>query len=37
MTARLPQPLTDYFAAKNRHDIDTMLVLLVGRHGQGRR
>ncbi|WP_136618470.1 MULTISPECIES: nuclear transport factor 2 family protein [Mesorhizobium] len=25
MTAKLPQPLTDYFAAKNRHDIDAML------------
>ncbi len=25
MTANLPQPLTDYFAAKNRHDIDAML------------
>lgn len=26
MTAKLPQPLTNYFAAKNRHDIDAMLV-----------
>ena len=26
MTANLPQPLADYFAAKNRHDIDAMLV-----------
>ena len=26
MTAELPQPLADYFAAKNRHDIDGMLV-----------
>lgn len=26
MTAKLPQPLADYFAAKNRHDIDAMLV-----------
>ena len=25
MTTELPQPLTDYFAAKNRHDIDGML------------
>ena len=25
MTAELPQPLTEYFAAKNRHDIDAML------------
>ena len=26
MTVKLPQPLTDYFATKNRHDIDGMLV-----------
>jgi ketosteroid isomerase-like protein len=26
MTVKLPQPLADYFAAKNRHDIDAMLV-----------
>ena len=26
MTAELPQPLADYFAAKNRHDIDGMLI-----------
>src|SRR6476646_6737752 len=26
MTANLPQPLADYFSAKNRHDIDAMLV-----------
>ncbi|CAN7178208.1 nuclear transport factor 2 family protein [Mesorhizobium sp. LjNodule214] len=26
MTIKLPQPLVDYFAAKNRHDIDGMLV-----------
>lgn len=26
MTAKLPQPLADYFTAKNRHDIDAMLV-----------
>ncbi|WP_095201377.1 nuclear transport factor 2 family protein [Mesorhizobium carmichaelinearum] len=26
MTAKLPQPLADYFAAKNRHDIDAMLI-----------
>ncbi|PWJ91736.1 ketosteroid isomerase-like protein [Mesorhizobium loti] len=25
MTEELPQPLTDYFVAKNRHDIDAML------------
>ena len=25
MTVKLPQPLTDYFAAKNKHDIDAML------------
>ncbi|MFA6155843.1 nuclear transport factor 2 family protein [Mesorhizobium sp.] len=25
MTVRLPRPLEDYFAAKNRHDIDGML------------
>ena len=25
MTANLPQPLANYFAAKNRHDIDAML------------
>ena len=25
MTTELPQPLADYFAAKNRHDIDGML------------
>ena len=25
MTIELPQPLADYFAAKNRHDIDAML------------
>ncbi|SMH56847.1 nuclear transport factor 2 family protein [Mesorhizobium australicum] len=25
MTIDLPRPLEDYFAAKNRHDIDTML------------
>jgi ketosteroid isomerase-like protein len=25
MTVRLPQPLTDYFAAKNKHNIDAML------------
>lgn len=25
MTVDLPQPLADYFAAKNRHDIDGML------------
>lgn len=25
MTVKLPQPLADYFAAKNRHDIDAML------------
>ena len=26
MTVKLPQPLVDYFAAKNRHDIDGMLI-----------
>ena len=26
MTEELPQPLADYFAASNRHDIDAMLV-----------
>ena len=26
MNATLPQPLADYFAAKNRHDIDAMLI-----------
>lgn len=26
MTVKLPQPLADYFAAKNRHDIDAMLI-----------
>ncbi len=26
MTAELPRPLVDYFAAKNRHDIDGMLM-----------
>ena len=26
MTAELPQPLADYFAAKNLHDIDGMLI-----------
>ncbi|TIO09842.1 nuclear transport factor 2 family protein [Mesorhizobium sp.] len=26
MTVKLPQPLTAYFAAKNRHDIEAMLV-----------
>lgn len=26
MTMKLPQPLVDYFAAKNRHDIDGMLI-----------
>jgi ketosteroid isomerase-like protein len=26
MIATLPQPLADYFAAKNRHDIDAMLI-----------
>ena len=26
MTAELPQPLIDYFAAKNMHDIDAMLM-----------
>ncbi|MCV3207976.1 nuclear transport factor 2 family protein [Mesorhizobium sp. YC-39] len=26
MTVTLPRPLADYFAAKNRHDIDGMLV-----------
>lgn len=26
MTVKLPQPLIDYFAAKNRHDIDAMLI-----------
>lgn len=26
MTTELPQPLADYFAAKNRHDVDRMLV-----------
>ncbi|RJT31876.1 nuclear transport factor 2 family protein [Mesorhizobium waimense] len=26
MTIKLPQPLVDYFAAKNRHDIDGMLI-----------
>ena len=26
MTATLPQPLADYFAAKNRHDINAMLI-----------
>jgi hypothetical protein len=26
MSAKLPQPLADYFAAGNRHDIDAMLV-----------
>ena len=26
MTVKLPQPLADYFAAKNRHDIDGMLI-----------
>ena len=26
MTVKLPQPLTDYFAAKNRHDVDAMLI-----------
>lgn len=25
MTANLPKPLADYFAAKNRHDINAML------------
>lgn len=25
MTIELPQPIGDYFAAKNRHDIDAML------------
>lgn len=25
MTVKLPQPLADYFAANNRHDIDAML------------
>ncbi|MDX8531626.1 nuclear transport factor 2 family protein [Mesorhizobium sp. VK25A] len=27
MTAALPRPLTTYFAAKNRHDIDAMLAV----------
>jgi SnoaL-like domain len=26
MTAKFPQPLTDYFVAKNRHDVDAMLL-----------
>jgi ketosteroid isomerase-like protein len=26
MSARLPDPLTTYFTAKNRHDIDAMLM-----------
>lgn len=26
MTAKLPQPLANYFAAKNRHDTDGMLI-----------
>jgi hypothetical protein len=29
MTVELPRPLADYFAAKNRHDIDGMLIAFI--------